>query len=118
MSTIHPRLRAWLELSEMLFEAGESGLKALQRNLRPKRKGSYLTRRPGHNTPMWNICAVELRSELKPHGAKVRLARHLGIPKQRLSNFLAGRSRMPDAEMTLQLLYWLSAKKAGKDVSL
>ena len=118
MISIPPRLGAWLELSEILFEAGEAGLKQLRKTLRPKRKASYLTRRPGTDTPMWNICALALRTELKPHGAKVRLARYLGIPKQRLSNFLAGRSRMPDAELTLQMLYWLSEKKAGRDVSL
>ena len=118
MNPLHPRFRAWLELSEMLFSAGELSLKQLQKNLRPRRKASYLTRHPGVETPLWNLCALALGAELKPYGTKVRLARYLGIPKQRLSNFLAGRSRMPDAELTLQLLYWLSQKKAGRDLSL
>ena len=118
MLPVHPQIKPWLELSGLLFDAAEVGLKQLQKNLRPRRKASYLTRRPGPGTPMWNVCAVALRAELKPHGAKVRLARHLGIPKQRLSDFLAGRRRMPDAELTLQLLYWLAEKKAGRDVSL
>ncbi|GEM_PF-979257 len=118
MLPTQPRFRAWLELSEMLFEAGEIGLKQLQKNLRPRRKASYLTRRPGADTPMWNVCALALRAELKPYGAKIRLARYLGVSKQRLSDFLAGRSRMPDAELVLQMLYWLSEKKAGRDASL
>ena len=118
MIPTHPRLRGCLALSEILFEAGEIGLRELQKRLRPKRKGSYRTRRPGLDSPMWNVCVHALASELKPYGSKVRLARYLGIPKQRLSNFLAGRSRMPDAELTLQLLYWLSEKKAGRDISL
>jgi hypothetical protein len=67
---------------------------------------------------MWNQCRIALRAELKPYGSKVRLARYLGVPKQRLSDFLAGHRRMPDAELTLQLLYWLAAKRTGKDLSL
>jgi hypothetical protein len=118
MTPVHPRLRTWLEFSELLLEAGEIGLKALQKGLRRRRKGSYTTLRPGADTPMWNLCCLALRAELKPHGAKVRLARYLGIPKQRLSDFLTGRRRMPDAELALQLLYWLSEKRAGRDPSM
>ena len=117
MDPIHPRLKFWLEFCNTLFEVAEINAKALHKSLRPRRKGSYATRRPGADTPMWNLCAQVLRAELKPHGAKVRLARYLDIPKQRVSNFLAGRNRMPDAELTLQLLYWLSEKKAGRDPS-
>lgn len=113
-----PRIRAWMELSEILFAAGEEGLKALKKSLRPRRKGSYKTLRPGPFTPMWNQCRIALRAELKPHGAKVRLARYLGIPKQRLSDFLAGHRRMPDAELTLRMLYWLAAKRVGTDLSI
>jgi hypothetical protein len=114
----HPRLTAWIELSEILFAAGEEGLKTLRKQLRPRRKGSYKTVRPGPFTPMWNQLRIALRPELKPHGSKVRLARYLGIPKQRLSDFLAGHRRMPDAELTLQLLYWLASKRAGNDLSI
>jgi len=106
------------KLGEILFEPGEIGLKHLQKQLRPRRKASYRTRRPGADTPMWNGCVLALRAKLKPYGAKVRLARYLGIPKQRLSDFLAGHRRLPDAELTLQLLYWLSAKKTGRDLSM
>jgi hypothetical protein len=114
----HARIRAWMELSEILFAAGEEALKALKKGPRPRRKGSYTTLRPGPLTPMWNQCRIALRAELKPHGTKVRLARYLGIPKQRLSDFLAGNRRMSDAELTLQMLYWLAAKRTGKDLSL
>jgi hypothetical protein len=67
---------------------------------------------------MWNACAEVLRVELKPHGAKVRLARYLGIPKQRVSDYLKNGSRMPDAEMLLRMLSWLAHKQAGQDISL
>jgi hypothetical protein len=107
-----------MELSELLFGAGEEALLALKKGLKPRRRGSYKTLRPGPFTPMWNQCRLSLREELRPHGAKVRLARYLGIPKQRLSDFLAGNRRMPDAELTLQMLHWLAAKRAGRDLSI
>jgi hypothetical protein len=48
----------------------------------------------------------------------VRLARFLGMPKQRLNDFLTGRTRLPDAELTLRMLNWLAQKRAGRDLSL
>lgn len=107
-----------MDLGALLAEAAESGAKQLQKNLRPRRRGSYLTRRPGEETPLWNACAAKLRSELKPLGSKVRLARYLGIPKQRLNDYLKQGSRMPDAETVLQMLNWLAHKQAGQDLSL
>jgi len=118
MRPIHPRLAIWYDLAEVLFSAGAEGAKVLGQQLRPRRKGSYKTIRPGPYTPMWNSCRIALRAELKPHGSKVRLARYLGVPKQRLSDFLAGHRRMPDAELTLQLLYWLAVKRSGEDLSV
>jgi hypothetical protein len=67
---------------------------------------------------MWNVCATMLRRALRPYGAKARLARYLGIPRQRLNDYLTGRSRLPDAELTLRLLHWLTARLAGRDLSL
>jgi len=118
MSSIHPRLLLWMELSELLADAAEAGAKKLKKQLTPRRSGSYKTRRPGDDTLMWNACAALLRDELKPYGSKVRMARYLGIPKQRLSDFLKGGRRMPDAEATLQMLNWLAHKRAGRDLSL
>jgi hypothetical protein len=67
---------------------------------------------------MWNLCAALLREELRVVGSKVRLARYLGVPKQRLNDFLTGHSRLPDAELTLQMLNWLAQKRGGRDLSL
>ncbi|HEX2854596.1 MAG TPA: hypothetical protein VHO24_15300 [Opitutaceae bacterium] len=67
---------------------------------------------------MWNVCAKLLRDQLTSHGAKVRLARYLGLPKQRLNDFLTGRSRLPDAEVMLRLLHWLGERAEGRDPSL
>lgn len=118
MTPTHPRVRGVIDLSGMLLAIAGAGAKAAYKKLRPKRRGAFLTRRPGPESPMWNAFAVTLNEELKPHGSKVRLARYLGIPKQRLSDFLAGKSRMPDAEVTLQLLCWLAEKRTGRDISV
>jgi plasmid maintenance system antidote protein VapI len=67
---------------------------------------------------LWNICAGRLREELKPYGAKARFARFLGIPRQRVNDFLKGRSRLPDAGLTLQMMSWFAQKQAGRDLSL
>lgn len=119
---VHPSLGRWIELG--LFLAEETAKQAVRqaglakRALRPGRRGAYATRRPGAETPLWNLCATLLREELAPFGAKVRLARYLGIPRQRLDDFLVGRRRLPDAELTLLMLHWLAEKRAGRDVSL
>jgi transcriptional regulator with XRE-family HTH domain len=55
---------------------------------------------------------------LRARGTKVRLARYLGIPRQRLQDFLKGRSRLPDAELLLRMLHWLAEKRVGRDLSL
>ena len=118
MIPIHPTLKLWLDIGGVLAEVAEAGAKGAAKALRPRRRGSYKTRRPGDETPMWNACMALLRDELRPLGSKVRLARYLGIPKQRLNDFLTGRSRLPDAELTLQMLIWLAQMRAGRDPSL
>ena len=118
MIPTHPRLALWLDLGEALVVAAETGAHRIRLALRPKRKGSYTTRRPGYDTPLWNVCATLLKSELKIRGSKVRLARYLGIPRQRLQDFLKGRSRQPDAELLLRMLHWMAEKRAGRDLSL
>jgi len=118
MIRIHPRLDLWLDLGEALAVAAGTGARRIRLALRPKRKGSYTTRRPGYDTPLWNVCAKLLKAELRIRGSKVRLARYLGIPRQRLQDFLNRRSRLPDAELLLRMLHWLSEKRAGRDLSL
>lgn len=118
MKTIHPRLGLWLEFGGLLLDAGEKLVEEARRKTRPRRWQSYHTVRPGAATPLWNILADQVRRELGAYGAKVRLARYLGVPRQRLHNFLRDTSRMPDAELTLRLLHWLMEKRAGRDLSL
>ena len=68
-------------------------------------------------TPMWNALADQLYLALQRRGAKARLARHLGVPRQRVSDFVKCR-RLPDAETTLRMLHWLAEFQAGRDASL
>lgn len=114
----HPRLEMLLDIGEAMFVAAEKLVDDARRHTRPKRWQSYHTVRPGAATPLWNILAQALRAELGAFGAKVRLARYLGVPRQRLHNFLTDPSRMPDAELTLRLLHWLVEKRAGRDISI
>lgn len=114
----HPRLQMLLDVGGALLAEGEKLVDEARKHTRPKRWQSYHTVRPGAATPLWNILAAQLRGELGAFGAKVRLARYLGIPRQRLHNFLTDTSRMPDAELTLRMLHWLVEKRAGRDISI
>ena len=107
-----------MDLSEALAVAAITGARRLQNAIHRKRQGVGLIRKPGPDTPMWNVCISMLKKELKPYGSKVRLARYLGVPRQRINDFLTGRNRLPDAELTLRMLHWLAEKRAGRDPSL
>ena len=118
MQPLNPRLSSVLALGGLVYDAADAAAQATRKALRTRRSASYATRRPGADSPMWNQLAATLQSELTPLGSKIRLARYLGIPKQRLHDFLTGRSRLPDAELTLRLLHWLAEKRAGRDPAL
>jgi hypothetical protein len=115
---IDPRIKLWLDLSSALAVAASTGACRVQSALRRRRPGSYRTRRPGADSPMWNVCAKLLRVQLRPYGSKARLARYLGVPRQRLNDFLTGRSRLPDAELMLRMLHWLNERANGRDPAL
>ncbi len=104
-------------VSGVLVDAVAAAATETLKAVRPRRKG-YLSRRPGPQSPMWNACAALVREELRPIGSKARLARYLGIPRQRLQDFLKAKSRLPDAEIALQLIYWLAVKRNGRDLSI
>jgi hypothetical protein len=40
------------------------------------------------------------------------------VPKQRLNDFVTGRSRLPDAELLLRMLHWLAERASGRDPAL
>lgn len=98
-------------------EAGKMTLRAARRKIRGR---PVPHRIPGDETPLWNVLAEQVRLQLVtcPRGSHVQLARYLGVPKQRVTDYLRGRRRLPDAETTLRLIYWLSEKQAGRDPTL
>ena len=105
-------LEGVLILLELFKEAAVAAAKAARWNLvrsRQQRRGKAL--RPGANTPMWNILVGALNEECKKYGAKAKLARHIGLPRQRVHEFLRGKSAMPDAERALVLLHWLAEQR-------
>ncbi len=114
-------------LAEFVGLLGEAGVVAARRASRAtfraidRRGGKRLPAPPtaSHDespTPMWEVFRGQLRTALAPPNAKARLARYLGVPRQRVTDYLNGR-RLPDGEMTLRLLHWLAATQAGHDPS-
>lgn len=75
------------------------------------RKGGTI--RPGRDTPLWNALVAVIQPHLKDYGAQVNLGRLLGLPRQQINAFFTRRTRMPDAERTLQLIAWLTAVHQG-----
>jgi hypothetical protein len=118
MPYIHPRLKVWLDVGGVLATAAEAGAAQVQRSLHRRSGRAGYIRRPGADTPMWNSLAGELQTALRDYGAKVRLARYLGVPKQRVTDFLRGARRLPDAELTLRMLHWVAERRAGRDPAL
>jgi hypothetical protein len=82
---------------------------------RTPRRSRGRTLRPGAATPLWNELVKTVHLNLRRRGAKVNLARYLGIHRQRLHVLIVSRQACPDAERTLMLLVWLLALR-GKPV--
>ena len=105
-------------LAEILAEAAVAYLKdrrAAFRLVRRPRAGATL--RPGKETPLWNALVAEIRPHLRKYGAQVKLGRLLGLDRQTVNMYFVARTRMPDAERTLQLLTWLIAMRKGTSPS-
>lgn len=69
--------------------------------------------RPGPGTPLWNELARAAAAELGRYGDKAKLARILGVPRQRLHEYLVAKTACPDTERALRLLAWVMANRAG-----
>lgn len=112
------RLRSTLNLAEALValaaEAARFAVKELHHRPKTSRGG---TLRPGTDTPLWNELAAATRRQLRRHGEKANLGRFLGLPRQRVHQYLMEKSAGPDAERTLMLLVWLSARQRGINLS-
>jgi hypothetical protein len=113
MSNIAPFPKAAelpIALGDLILDAALLMAKQSRLAFRIEQHGARgATLRPGRDTPLWN----ELRAQVAPHlvkyGDQAKLARLLGLPRQRVNSFVKGGSQMPDAERTLQLLAWLIA---------
>ena len=94
-------------LSDIGWAALEISADAAKRRTRRHRKRVGATLRPGLDTPLWNAVAARVRIHLTKRGTQANLARHLGLPRQRVHDYFVAGSQAPDAERTLHVLFWL-----------
>jgi len=110
------------QLNQLLSAADilVTGAQAAARTARQKYRAATRLRRgralhPGPDTPLWNELATTTQKLLKRRGEKAKLARYLGVPRQRIHLLLVAKTACPDAERALQLLAWVDARRAGRD---
>jgi hypothetical protein len=114
---VHPRLHAAGDMADALLWAASATARAAAKSYRAAhRKHGYAALRPGPETPLWNELVRACERQLKTYGEKARLARILGISRQRLHLLLVSKSACADAERTLQLLAWLRTRQRGSDL--
>jgi len=114
--SLRPRPNIPFTLDLLLVDAAKEISKQAGQAFRlaKRHEGAGRTLRPGKDTPLWNALVAELQPHLKEHGAQTRLARLLGLDRQAVHSFVKSRTRMPDAERTLQLVAWLMAVRADR----
>jgi len=96
-------------------ELAAQGARKLRRAPQRVLRGAIL--RPGRDTPRWNKLAEAAAKLLRRRGDKARLARILGISRQRLHLLLKARTACPDAERTLLLHEWVDLRQRGLDLT-
>ncbi len=118
LSSLGARLARIAPLTDGLIASAELTAKAARqkyREIRPRRSGRVL--RAGADTPLWNELAKACAEKLNRYGDKAKLARILGVSRQRLHVLLVSRIACTDSERTLQLLAWFQARRSGKNPS-
>ena len=108
------------DLAEGLMAVAEAGLRSLAaaRAKTPERRTMrFAALRPGADTPMWNQLVKSAAPFFRRRGDKVKLARLLGISRQRLHQLLVAKTACADAERTLLLLAWVNARRGGQEWS-
>jgi len=105
---VHPKLEIWSVLYETLESATVEAVRALQRRRLAARPRDVHRRA---TTPLWDDLAAVARSRLTRYGDQAHLARLLGVPRQRVHEYLVTRTARPDAEETLRLLAWLASDR-------
>lgn len=110
------RLNRIAPLTDVLIAAAEATAKLARKKYREaRRRRGYEALRPGSDTPLWNELARACVSDLARYGEKAKLARLLGVSRQRLHMLLVAQTACADAERALQLLAWLQARRHGRD---
>ena len=110
------RLRQLMSLIDLLVLAAEESARAARKVYKERtRQRRGVTLRPGVQTPLWNELARAAREQLTRYGDRARLARILGVPRQRVDQYLRAKSACPDAERTLLLLAWVQTRRNGRD---
>lgn len=107
------------ELALAFFEGAAVSARAAARlaaRASVPRRRIGLTLRPSPATPLWNELIRQTLLQLHKRGEKVKLARFLGLPRQRVHEFLKSRRACPDAERTLLLLCWVARRQQGFDL--
>lgn len=106
-------LKAAAALFQHALSAASRTAEARRRRRAPKRG---LTLQPGPDTPLWNELVRQVNPLLKQRGSKAQLARTLLLSRHRLQVCLKAQRGCFDAERTLLLLAWLSARRQGKEI--
>ena len=105
-------------LAEAILEEAWNRLREEKHTKKPERRARPgWTLKPGPDTPAWNELARQVASHLRKRGDKVKLARLLRVPRQRIHQLFVARTACADAERTLLLLGWLQAKREGREWS-
>jgi len=114
---LHPQLKLQGALALALFDAAFATAQAASRTIDAARRpqGHGCTLRPGTQTPLWNELVKFASPHLHQRGTKTKLARLLGVPRQRIQDYL-NRTAAPDAERTLLLLCWAAARAEGYEL--
>jgi hypothetical protein len=114
---LEPGFQLTTDLALALMKVARDSLReARLKAQRIRHPGRNETLKPGLETPLWSELAKEVTRHLVRHGDKARLARILGLPRQRIYDLLNRRRYLPDAERTLLLLIWLDARRKGEDL--
>lgn len=115
----YPANRLWHVdlLNEALVELARASARTAQRFMKARpRVRRWQSLRSGVDTPLWNALAGAVEAQLKPRGAKARLARLLGLSRQRLHMLIVAKTAYPDAERALFLQIWLQARLLNRDL--
>jgi len=124
LSQNHP-LPSELEfIAELVLALYDAAAEAARLAARRRRKARHAQRargrtlRPGAGTPVWNELLRQAAPLLRRRGTKARLARWLGLPRQRLQDCLKARTATFDGERTLLFLCWIAAQQRRRELAV